>query len=380
MTLVGVTLSMMIGRNVPIPAPATLMNALQSVEVTHSDEGRSGFQIEFLAARSGGFSLDYDLLSNPLLLPFSRVVLILTLGGTPRVLMDGIITHHQLVSGEGPAGSTFAVTGEDVSVMMDLQQKSIEHPAQSSELSVLAILASYELYGLRPVVIPSPFVDVPLPVERVPLQQQTDLEYIRSLASDVGYVFYVRPGPVPLTNTAYWGPPTRVGFPQPALNVNLGAATNVKNMQFAYNALAPTLVRSAYQGIEFGEELPADSLTSTRLPPLAALPALLANFPNVRTTQLTTAGLDEIQALAQAQGMTDRSVDAVVEASGEVDPLRYGDILSARDLVGVRGAGWEYDGLYYVKQVSHRLNRRGYAQSFTLTREGVGATVPVVRP
>ena len=59
--------------------------------------------------------------------------------------------------------------------------------------------------------------------------------------------------------------------------------------------------------------------------------------------------------------------------------MRYGDILQARGLVGLRGAGYTYDGFYYVKSVTHALQRGGYQQRFTLTREGVGSTTPVVR-
>jgi hypothetical protein len=46
----------------------------------------------------------------------------------------------------------------------------------------------------------------------------------------------------------------------------------------------------------------------------------------------------------------------------------------------VRGAGYNYDGLYYVKRVKHTLGRGQYKQAFTLTREGKGSTVPMVRP
>ena len=45
-----------------------------------------------------------------------------------------------------------------------------------------------------------------------------------ALASRHGYVTYVVPGPVPGIQHLYWGPPVRVGPPQPALSVDLGAA------------------------------------------------------------------------------------------------------------------------------------------------------------
>jgi hypothetical protein len=92
--LLGVNLTLLIGPTVAVPAPLMLMQALQRVEVTHTDEGQSGFQITFQVGRSGPFDLlDYPLLGNPLLRPFNRVILIVTFNAIPRVLMDGIITR-----------------------------------------------------------------------------------------------------------------------------------------------------------------------------------------------------------------------------------------------------------------------------------------------
>jgi hypothetical protein len=48
--------------------------------------------------------------------------------------------------------------------------------------------------------------------------------------------------------------------------------------------------------------------------------------------------------------------------------------------VGLRGAGLTNDGLFYVKSVSHSIRRGEYKQRFTLTREGTGTTIPMVRP
>ena len=57
---------------------------------------------------------------------------------------------------------------------------------------------------------------------------------------------------------------------------------------------------------------------------------------------------------------------------------RYRGVLQARRLVGVRGAGPAFDGLYYVKGVTHRIKRGEYKQDFTLTRNGLVSTVPTV--
>ena len=49
-------------------------------------------------------------------------------------------------------------------------------------------------------------------------------------------------------------------------------------------------------------------------------------------------------------------------------------------LVGVRGAGRTYDGMYYVESVTHNIKRGEYKQSFTLSRDGVVSQTPVVMP
>lgn len=379
MNIPSIHLTMLIGPTVPVPAPSLLTEALQSVEVTHSDEERSGFQITFQVGRSGPFDLlDYSLLSNPLLKPCNRVILIVTFNAVPRVLMDGIITNQQLSPGNEPGTSTLTITGEDVSIMMDMEEKSVEHPAQDETIIANMIILSYAQYGLIPIVIPPPIIDLPIPIIRVPVQQETDLEYLKEMAERYAYVFYIVPGPAPLTNTAYWGPPKRLDLPQRALSVNMGPDTNVKSpINFQNNALAPTLFSGKVQDSMTNQILPVQTFASIR-PPLASQPSLLTQSC-VRRKKFREAGLNIMQAFARAQGMTDESTDAV-SAEGELDALRYGDILQARGIVGLRGAGYNYDGLYYVKSVTHTIRRGEYTQRFSLRREGVGAISPVVIP
>ncbi len=64
-------------------------------------------------------------------------------------------------------------------------------------------------------------------------------QYIRSAgAATPGYVFYVEPGPLPGQSIAYFGPDVRMPVPQPALNINMDADTNVESMTFSLDGLA----------------------------------------------------------------------------------------------------------------------------------------------
>ena len=67
-----------------------------------------------------------------------------------------------------------------------------------------------------------------------------------------------------------------------------------------------------------------------------------------------------------------------VFGTGKLDVMRYGRLLRSRKLVGVRGAGLPFDGLYYVKSVTHEIERGAYKQSFSLARNGLISTIPTV--
>ena len=225
--------------------------------------------------------------------------------------------------------------------------------------------------------IPPVDMDPPLPIERVPTQHDTDLRHLVMLAGRHGYVAYVTPGPVPGTSTFYWGPPIRVGVPQPALSVDLGPETNVTAPpRFRVDALSPVRVEGEVQDPRSGSTTSLTMSTSLR-PPLAALPLWMTSSGDVRTRRLRESGTGTTSAFARAQAEVDRSIDAVV-GEGELDGARYGSVLRPRGLVGMRGAGWSHDGLWYVRRVVHDLAPGSYRQQFTIAREGYGSTVPAV--
>lgn len=376
MNLLGIHLTLLAGPTVPLPVGPPLIESLQSVEVTHNDTERSGFQITFQVGRGPTDLFDYPTVSSPQFKPFGRVIIMVTFGAVPQVLMDGIITNQQLNPGNEPGSSTFTVTGEDVSVMMDREEKNVEHPAQPEIAIAAKIIATYAQYGLIPMVLPPIAMDVPLPIERVPVQQSTDLQYLQEIAERHGYVFFVIPGPAPGTNTAYWGPPVRVGLPQRALSFNMGPQTNVDTLNFQNNADEPTQVTGRVQDRQTNQATPVQTVAAAR-PPLASQPP---NPAQMRTQVLREAGVNIPQAYARAQAVTDSSTDEVVTASGTLSALRYGGILQARALVGLRGVGFSYDGLYTVKSVTHKITKNDYKQDFNLAREGLGAITPVVPP
>jgi len=299
-----------------------------------------------------------------------------TLGGFPNVLMDGIVTRHELTPSSEPGQSTLTITGEDLSVLMDVVELPfLRYPGVPDIGKVYLILAKYLAFGIVPVPIPPIFIDVPIPTEEVPSQQGTDLAYLKLLASQNGYVFYVEPGPAPGSSIAYWGPDIRIPIPQPALNVNMDAHTNVESLNFSLDGLAKkitvmTIFDPATKKIPIPVPIPNISILR---PPLGARltpPAKVEFYEDGAKLRIT-------KALARALGISFASSDAIT-ASGSLNVLRYGHVLRSRMLVGVRGAGVAYDGLYYVNSVTHNIKRGEYKQSFNLSRDGLISLTPKV--
>lgn len=373
----GIHLSLMIGPIVPIPVPRLLIDALDKVEVTTGD-GDNGFQLSFKFRSKSELNTIFLIAAGQntsIGTPPLRVMLIVTLNGRPQPLFDGVMNNVEVQPGGNGAPGKVVVTGQDLSPVMDLLDFSgMPYPAMPIAARVALICAKYAAFGIVPLPIPALFPDVPIPVERIPAQQGTDLQYIRQLAREVGYVFYIEPGPTPGTNVAYFGPEIKIGVPQPALNIDMDAHTNVESLSFNFDATKGVLPVVFIQNPQTRVPIPIPIPNLNPLqPPLGALPAPLANLKIMKDT----AKMNPMQAISRGLAEAKTSQDAVT-ASGSLDVTRYGRMLKARGLVGVRGAGLAYDGLYYVKSVTSTLKRGEFKQSFNLTRNGLISITPRV--
>lgn len=366
----GIQLILWLGKTVPLPASPFLLDALVNVQVTNDDEGGDGFQMTF--AMDNSLGVEYDLLLSGSLDPFNRVIIGALVGGMPEVLIDGIITHHQVNPGSETGIPTLTVTGKDVSVMMDLEEVNKRYPNQPDSVIALQIIAAYAQYGLVPTVAPT--TDVPIELERIPRQYETDFQFLKRMAERNGYVFYVEPITFGV-NKAYWGPVVRAGIPQSALTTNMGPATNVESLSFSQDPLAPVGTEGTIVEPILGLTLPIPSLPSLRVPPLALSPTQPKRTKLFRDTAKKNPATAAVTAVAAATNTPD-----AVQGTGTLQSSKYGKVLRARGLVGVRGSGFSYDGFYYVRNVTHTISRGEYTQSFTISREGTGPLSPVVVP
>lgn len=365
----GIRLQLLAGPTVPVPAPFAVMDALVELTVTNRDVEIDGFQLKLTLGRTGG--ANYPLLADGALAPPNRVIVAVLIGFGLQVLIDGIVTQHQITPGNRPGETMLVVTGDDITRRLDLEEKKRTFENQGDSAIVKTILRDYLTDGLVAEVTSTD--DSPSVSDRVPSQRGTDLGYIRELAERNQFVFYVEPTGTPGINTAHWGKDNRQGTAQAALTLNMGALTNVDSpLAVTFNAMGPEEPQIAI----------LDPLTKLAIPvpiPTGFMPNLSGRpAAALRKTQPTdTANLSAVQAALRALTASAEASDAVT-VTGEVDAVRYGRVLRSRRLVGLRGVGETYDGTYYVREVTHQIRRGSYHQSFTLTREGLGASSPMV--
>lgn len=374
----GIQLTLLVGPIVPLPVPRVVLDALQSVEVRTAAGSASGFQLTFTITARSPLNTIFLLAAGTntgMATPPLRVLLIITLNGSAQPLFDGVLTRVEVQPGGRGQAGTLTVTGEDVTKAMDMQDWSgLPFPAVPVEGRVALLCAKYAPFGLIPMVIPVLFPDVQIPIDKIPAQRGTDLAYIQELARQVGYVFYVEPGPAVGTNIAYFGPEIKAGVPQPALNLDMDALTNVESLSFSFDPTKGVLpvVFIQNQLTRVPIPIPIPNLNPLQ-PPLGLLPTPIANLKLLKDT----AKMSPMRAISEGLAEAAKSQDAV-NGSGSLDVLRYGRVLKARGLVGVRGAGAAYDGLYYVKSVTSKLKRGEFKQSFELTRNGLVSITPTV--
>ncbi|MEU8348627.1 hypothetical protein [Streptomyces sp. NPDC048845] len=368
-------LTLHMGPRLTRPVPEAVGEALLSAQITSTAGERSGFQMAFDLTKKG--AIIERLLPEGYFDPKTRVVITATVKGTPIVLLDGLIVRQEVGASNQPGQTTLTVTGEDLTLLMDLEERTDRYPNLSPAQRVERILAKYTDYGIDPRIIREQIPQPPREQLRVEYQTGTDLSYVNELANANGYTFYLDPGPTPGRSTAYWGPQQRIGQRQHALNVNMDVNSTVDQLTFAYDGTAREEPQARVQpeaGSRDWTLLPQQDISPLR-PPLGrrATPALK------RRRLSGTAKLDSETARAAALARAATSADAI-SGSGQLDVNRHGYILRPRELVGVRGAGVTYDGDYYVTSVTHNLWPGRYQQNFTISREGLIAMSDTVRP
>ena len=103
----GIDLTLLFGPGVPIPAPAGVIEALQSVSIEeNSGQTPSGFDLTFAVDRDSPLVIAFLLNGAVQPLPILRVALVATVSGQAVPLINGVVTSSDLSPGSGSEPAT----------------------------------------------------------------------------------------------------------------------------------------------------------------------------------------------------------------------------------------------------------------------------------
>jgi hypothetical protein len=154
----------------------------------------------------------------------------------------------------------------------------------------------------------------------------------------------------------------------------MDAETNVETIDFNFDAEGATLpvVMIYPKMLKVGIPIPVPAVNPLA-PPMGLFPPIPKHVEIDRDSARRSPARALMAAFARAAGSND-----AVTATGTLNVTRYGRLLKSRRVVGVRGAGLAFDGLYYVSSVKHTLKRGEFKQQFSLVRNGLVSITPRV--
>lgn len=388
----AVRLILRLGIGVAVPAPAPLVEALRSATVeTGSGSDPTGFELTFAVGQRSPLN-DLFALVRDESIPDVRVAIGLVVRGTATFLVDGVMTHQEIVQRDGT--STLIVKGRDLTAVMDREQRS-ETYRTGEAMRARTILLRYARFGIVPVVVEpgasgvlgavgaaaggvaaalgglfgggqnATGVGGPGGGDTHATQRATDYAYLVEMAAAVGWIFAIEPTGVAVS-VGYWGPEIRAGVPQRTITGELDPLNrSVTTLSFSYDKEQ----RQAAEVAVDGRTEAFDGIAwSAPLAKIVPAPAKTETLPGTDTLSPDRARILG-RAFAAAHADT-------LKGTGSLDVARYGDVLVPRRLVGVRGAGDSNNGLHFVRKVTTTIRRGEVLQSFELAREGLQSTVP----
>lgn len=346
--------------------PEDLVRAVRDITVETASDMAASFSVRFgMRPTATG---DWSALDPDPFLPLTPLSIRLSLdGGLPEAVINGYVTAEEASWREG-GRSALEVRGTDVTGLMNLEEKVKPWPNVSDSVIAGQIFGSYGL---------TPRVETTMPrlvePEGTTMQRGTDIRFLRRLARRNGFDCYVLPDPLTGVDVGHFGPPSLSGRASVVLSVAMASASNVRELQARYDMTRPTGATATGLDDVSKATQPAAAPAAIAVPMglQPALVRLLAGGRAVSVLPSDTGGVTTAELQPFVQAVADRSSMAVTiegVAGADVGILRPGQ------LVALRGAGLQFNGLYLLTRVRLQVGEGRFEQRFTAIRNALTGT------
>lgn len=339
-----------------------LYRCARSITVNEDLDQGSSFEIVLNLCRNEDGSWPH--LEDENLRPWNRVTIAAAFPDHRDTIMDGYISRIVPRTDQQAGSVTLTISGVDGSYIMNLEERTRVWQDRTYEQIAREIVEDgYQLHAVLPDSTGGGDDTPPPPVT----QRSPDLRFLRELARRKGYEFYVQGA------DAHFHPPVLTGTPQKLVTVNFGEETNCDRLEVEVDGTRPTEATITRLDPVTGETQTATA-SATDLDPMGASdPGEMRGYgvPPTRVVARRQTALSEAQMAEYVQGLLRRH-GWWVRARGTLNGLRYGRVLRSKRTVTIKGLGQTYNGVYYVRSVTHRLTPRTYQMDFVATRNRLG--------
>ncbi len=283
-----------------------------------------------------------------------------TIVASGAALVRGPVTGQRVrLTGEGDT-SCLDVLGGDRTLEMAREAKITSWSAMRASDAVTAIVGGY---GFMPDVTSTGTVFAPTGHELV--QRGNDLDFVRRLARQHGYLFWLSLDAIGL-ETAHFAPPPVTGSAGVTLALHLDGAA-LDSLDLTWDADRPTSVTAS--GLDPGTLQSVDaSVSASPLPALAGSGLAAVNGGGYST--LTVAPGDDASTLTGTGQDVLTEADLFVQARARTTVGRLGSVLHAHTLVDLDGLGRRHSGTWLVASVRHLVDAVSHRMECTFVRNG----------
>jgi phage protein D len=306
---------------------------------------------------------DFPLLKERQLEPEKDLAVVAMGGASPAFLVYGPVMRHDIVLLDGGAGSSLEVTGGDLCIAMDRDDKSKVWSQVTDSSAVLEVLGQGG-YNLVPDVTHQTTTmhsDFTHPL----VQRETDLRFVRRLARRNGCWFWITTE-APMLNVAHFKRLRPGGAPEVEFRLNTKDA-NVEQVSIRWDTERP--VSATLKQLSLTDKsVVAGSVQRSPLSGLASK-ALGDVVKQRRTAHIAVPADDAGSLTARAEALLIDSgwfVSARIVA--QLSVLKK--VVRAHTVARLEGAGTRHSGNYVVARVVHDIGRDEHYMTIDLVRNG----------
>lgn len=351
------------------PAAPAFYDRVTSVEVEENADLPGAIQLTVpISTQAAAGSEDLSEVGEDRFKPYARIAVVVKVdGGGDACIFDGYVLAHKLHVDRGTTASSLQVWGQDVTCLMNLEEKVRDWKATDGNIAN-TIFGEYG-FGTTETNTKD---DSPEHSEdkHLLIQRATDAQFLRDRARRAGKLFRVCCDQRAGTNVGYFITPNLEGTPAVTFTLNPTHASNVDTLDFEWDVARPAEVVA--QTLGSTKDTLDGGARDSGLTPLDSRSLATFTGTHVMKTRLTAA-VDDAGELRGRAASVLREAGWFVKCVGEVDLARLPAVPRVGTLAQINGAGRLHSGKYFVWSVRHAITAHAHRVKFVLMRNAVGA-------